>query len=534
LTKEATEPKVFLRESTGLVKNVSALDAISLNLSNMSAGAALATIAFTMVAINTNGTNLVLASVFAFVLSVPQIIVYTMMTRRLPRSGGDYVWVSRSLGGFWGSSLAFMGYVLETLAFLALIALAAVEAVGSVALFFGYTSFTGIALPPTPTFISFGAIPWEQFAVAAVIFAALILVNIFKPKVGFKLVTVLAMFGVATLVIAIFTIIGYGHQGVVNYMNTLNLAAPSAGVTQNVTYTQVASLYHGSSFNFGNTIFLLPFFALFVYPWLNAAPAVGSEIKGKRAIGWNIPISSLVVFIIVTSAFGAMYYAGGLPFINSALSYGPLETFSFNFWTLAMGVSNVAALQWLIGIGWIVWNVSILAYGIIIFSRYIFAMSFDRFLPSSIANISRWGSPVVAHLFDLVVTLGLIGVAAFLYGSFQTLYAATVAAMIYFVAVGVSAVVYAVRKEKGNTKGILAVSGVLMCGVFLFIIYQYFSNPTIWGTSAIVDGIAGYWIAYLYAAASFVAGAIIYLHSKSSLAKKGIDISLAYKEIPPE
>src|SRR5208283_3496570 len=247
-------------------------------------------------------------------------------------------------------------------------------------------------------------------------------------------------------------------------------------------------LYHCSSFNFANTIFLLPFFALFVYPWLNAAPAVGSEIKGKRAIGWNIPISSLVIFIVITSAFGAMYYAGGLPFINAALSYGPLETFSFNFWTLAMGVTGITALQWLIGLGWIVWNVSILAYGIIIFSRYIFAMSFDRFLPSNIANLSRWGSPVVAHLFDLIVTLGLIGVAAFLYGSFQTLYAATVAAMIYFVAVGISAVIYAMRKEKGNTKGILAGSGVLMSCVFLFIIYQYFANPTIWGTSATVGG----------------------------------------------
>ena len=95
-------------------------------------------------------------------------------------------------------------------------------------------------------------------------------------------------------------------------------------MTANITYTQVASLYHGSSFNFAKTIFLLPFFALFVYPWLNAAPAVGSEIKGKRAVGWNIPISSLVVFIIVTSAFGAMYIAGGLPFINAALWTGPL------------------------------------------------------------------------------------------------------------------------------------------------------------------------------------------------------------------
>ena len=527
MAKEALEPKVFLRESTGLVKNVSGLDAISLNLSNMSAGAALATIAFTMLIIKTDGTNLVLASVFAFLLSIPQIVVYTMMTRRLPRSGGDYVWVSRSLGGFWGSSLAFMGYVLETLAFLALIAISAVNAIGSVGLFFGYSNMLGIAVPGNVS----GAIPWEQFVLAAGIFAALILVNIFAPKAGFKLVTVLTMFGVGTLVIAILTLMGAGHQGVVNYMNSIS----SITGDSTLTWSQVASSYSGSSFNFSNTIFLLPFFAMFVYPWLNAAPAAGSEIKGKRAIGWNVPIASLVIFVLVTSAFGAMYYAGGMNFINAALSNPNLVyDFTFNFWTLAMGVTNIVALQWLIGIGWIVWNISILAYGIIIFSRYIFAMSFDRFLPSGLASLSRWGSPIVAHLFDLVVTVGLIGIAAFLYNGFSSLYAATVAAMIYFVAVGVSAVIYAMRKEKGNTKWLLAASGALMAVVFAFIISQYFENPTVWGTGVTVNGIPGYWVAYAYAACSFLAGAAIYLLSKRAHAKKGIDISLAYKEIPPE
>jgi amino acid transporter len=46
------------------------------------------------------------------------VIVYTMMTRRIPRTGGDYVWISRTFGGFWGSSFAFMGYTLETMAYL--------------------------------------------------------------------------------------------------------------------------------------------------------------------------------------------------------------------------------------------------------------------------------------------------------------------------------------------------------------------------------------------------------------------------------
>ncbi|MDA4112607.1 MAG: hypothetical protein OK474_00985 [Thaumarchaeota archaeon] len=45
---DKVKPAVFVRQSTGLVKNVSLLDALTLNMGNMSAGAALATIGFTM------------------------------------------------------------------------------------------------------------------------------------------------------------------------------------------------------------------------------------------------------------------------------------------------------------------------------------------------------------------------------------------------------------------------------------------------------------------------------------------------------
>ena len=105
---------MFVREATGLVKQASFLDSISLNISNMSAGAALGTIGFTMIAIDVSGVNLAYGALIAFALSIPEIVVYTMMSRRMPRTGGDYVWVSRALGGFWGSSLSFMGYTLET------------------------------------------------------------------------------------------------------------------------------------------------------------------------------------------------------------------------------------------------------------------------------------------------------------------------------------------------------------------------------------------------------------------------------------
>jgi len=149
-----TEQKsgVFVRESTGLVKSVSLLDAISLNVSSMSAGAALATIAFTMLLVpnaldSASGINLVYGSIIAFLITIPQMVVYTIMTQRMPRTGGDYVWTSRAFGGFVGSTVAFMGYTVETMAFLALIVIAAVLAIGSVGVSLGYQSFLPLALP---------------------------------------------------------------------------------------------------------------------------------------------------------------------------------------------------------------------------------------------------------------------------------------------------------------------------------------------------------------------------------------------------
>ncbi|MGD0329674.1 MAG: amino acid permease [Nitrososphaeria archaeon] len=515
---------VFIRQSTGLVKNVSFFDAVALNISNMSGGAALATIGLTMVlfpiiGISVTGMNLVYGSILAFLFSIPQIIVYTIMTRRLSRTGGDYIWVSRTLGGMFGSALSFMGYTLETLAYLALIVLSAVFAVGSVGVIMGNGGFLGLALPGSIP----GADTTSQFLLGSLIFLVLVLLNIFKPKAGYKLVSILTIVGVATLLIAVAVILGAGKEGVVSYANSIASSSNNA----NLTYNAISGSYSGTSFDFGATLLLLPFFAIFVYPWLNAGPAVASEIRGRKAIKWNVPLASFIIFALVTGGFAVMYYVGGVPFTNAALS-NPIYVYDnfFNFWTLAMGVTSNVVLQWIIGIGWIVWNLSVLAYGIIVFSRYMFAQSFDRFLPSRLAYISpKYGSPVIVHVVDLVITVGLIGAVSYYYGTLTSLFGAVIASMIYFVFIGLAAAVYGSRKEKGGTKATLIVCGLLQAVVFLFIIYEFLAYSGVWG---------GNILAYGYAAGSFIAGLAIYLTSKWYHAKKGMNIDLAFKEIPPE
>ncbi|MDG6906155.1 MAG: APC family permease [Nitrososphaerota archaeon] len=509
---DESKSDAFVRETTGLVKQVSFLDTLAINISYMSVGAALALIGFTMILLPTvNGVNLVYGSIIAALIAIPQVVVYTIMQRRVSRTGGDYVWLSRSLGGFLGSSLSFMGMTMETMPYLALIALSVVFAIGSVGVAIGNTSFNSLSTS--------GVNPILQFLFASVILVALVLLNIVRPKAGFRIISVFWIVGLSALIISIATLLLAGKTGVVSYIDHLGIA--------NVTYDSVTASYQGSDFNLGNTLLILPFFALFSYPWFNATPSVGSEIKGKRAIAWNAPISLVLTFILVTAPLATMYYVGGFAFTNGALTNASLVyDHSFNFWTLAMGVSGNLVIELIIGLGWILFTTAVLAFGIITISRYLLAQSFDRFLPERLSYVSpKYASPVVAHLVDLVVTVVLIGLASFLYGTISSLYGAIVAAMIYFVFVGLAAVVYAVRHEKQSKKLILAIAGVLQMMVFGYLTYEFFDYHDVWGGNS---------LAYGYIICTFVAGVIIYTISRKMHKKKGVDISLAFKEIPPD
>ena len=507
--------RIFLREATGLTKRVSLLDAVAINVSYMSVGAALALVGFTMLALPTvNGVNLVYGSAIAALLAVPQMVVYTILSRRISRTGGDYVWLSRSLGGFLGSTITFTGITMETMPYLALIALSAVFAIGSVGLSLGFPTMLGLALPGNIS----GADPFAQFLLASAIVIVLVAINIARPRLGFKLISVFWILGLFGISIATMTLLFAGRAGVESYINHLDIP--------NTSFSSIEASYSGSTFDLNATLMMMPYFALFTYPWFQAAPSVGSELSGK-ASRLNVPISLLVAFVVVTIPFASMYYVGGYRFMTAALSNPTLvNNYSFNFWSLAMGVSSNIVQAFLIGLGWILLTIAILAFGVITVSRYMLAQAFDRFLPARLAYVSpKYSSPVVAHLLDLAVTVILIALAAFLYGTISSLYGSAVSSMIYFVFVGIAAVVYAIKKEKKNSKIILAVAGLLQTAVFIYLTSEFLAYPRIWGGNV---------LAYGYIAAAFVLGTLIYKISKTRYAKEGINVDLALKQIPPE
>jgi amino acid transporter len=250
-------------------------------------------------------------------------------------------------------------------------------------------------------------------------------------------------------------------------------------------------------------------------------------VKGRTAIKWNALIASVVTFVLFTAALAAMYYAGGVPFINGALSNPTLVyNYSFNFWILAMGASGNQIIAAILGIGWIVWNIVTIAIIWIVVGRYLLAQSFDRFLPSAVSYVSpRFNTPVRAHLIHFVITIVLTGLAAYYYGTLSALFGVGVAALAYFGIVGISAVVHGLKKETGSIRIGMVISGILAAGAMFYLVSQFFLYAHIWGMNLL----AGYFIL-----AIVIFSIIMYTAEKMHLRAKGIDIGLAFKELPPE
>ncbi len=500
---------VFLRESTGLVKEAGFWDAVSINIANMSIGAALGTAGFTLAALpSVTGVNLVYASLIAFLLSVPQIIVYTLLTTLIPRTGGDYVWLTRAFGprAAWLINGLVMAFVIQALAYYALVATAGVFQLESV-------------LPILGINASFNT--WSMISIAIAFFAIIVIANILGTRYGIRLMTALttvSLLGLIITVIILFTT-----------PKSMAIAAINKLLPSGYTYSSLASSYKGPEFTLSGAFMVIPFFALYVYPWLMAGPAIASEIKGRGAIKYNVPVAALITMVMATIGFEALYYSLGFNFVTAALSNPNINSI-LNYWTIAMVVSNNNVLSWIIGISSVTWYLAILAYGAIVIVRYWFALAFDRVWPSFFAYVSpRFGTPIYAHVTDLAITAMLIALTGIFYGTFTALYGTEVGPLTYLALVGVAAVLIALRKNNelsGEVRTALVVSGILQFLVFVFLDYEFLAYPQIWG---------GNWLAYGVELGAVILGIAAYVIARSIYLKRfGIDISVAYVEIPPE
>ncbi|MCY0860331.1 MAG: amino acid permease [Sulfolobaceae archaeon] len=515
-----TSKSLFIRESSGLIKQVNLIDAVMLNLGNMSVGAAL----FESISpyISPGGV-LWLAALIGLVFAIPQLILYTILTQKIGRTGGDYVWISRALGGGIGSTLA-LAFMLEATAYFALISFFSASSINAVLFTIGTTDkIPGLVYLSNTVFVNpyAGSLTLTQrlifYGISAAAFAILIGLNIVSAKLGYKIVTGLGVFSLLSTVLAMI-VIGINSPDfiakITPFITAANISVPSSVLT--------SKSFLPSSISLTATLALLPLFAIYTYPWMNAGPAVAAELKGQKTLKLNIVLAVLITGVLAIGSFALMDYAAGYNFNLNAY-----PSFIYNFWTAAMAVAGNPVLQWIIGLGSILWNYFILAYGVLVFSRYIFALSFDRVLPEKFTELNRKGSPVYAHSLDLILTLLLLLIPVFSINAALALYGASIVAMLYFVFVSLAGIV--IGKKEGY-RGLL-IAGALSLIYFAYLTYLAATNP-LFGfvtSNGTVNPVTA-----LFVGVGFLGSALVYVVSKHIRMKKGIDLSLVFKEIPPE
>src|SRR5918996_1313240 len=94
------ESGYFTRSSSGLVRGISLSSAVVLNLAFI--GIVQAVLAVTLIPSSFPGANPAIVTLITAVMMLAPYLMYGLFTRLMPRSGGDYVFVSRSLGPWLG------------------------------------------------------------------------------------------------------------------------------------------------------------------------------------------------------------------------------------------------------------------------------------------------------------------------------------------------------------------------------------------------------------------------------------------------
>src|SRR5438128_12403702 len=89
-------PVTFERKATGLVREAGWWDVLVYNVNFISIGL-MAAFLFTVTIPFYPGVNVYVNELVAFALVIPLSFVFAMFAAAMPRSGGDYVYVSRTL-----------------------------------------------------------------------------------------------------------------------------------------------------------------------------------------------------------------------------------------------------------------------------------------------------------------------------------------------------------------------------------------------------------------------------------------------------
>ena len=538
---------LFVRKATGLVRSWSVMDAFvyaffSINLIT------LGLYSFSQMYYFEGGmvNAMIVSAIFIFF----EVVVYAALIAVMPRSGGDYVWQSRVLGGATGFILAVTGwwFILwlwvplygDMLRHIVLVPLLGVFGMKDAALWFagdpnGAFTASILTLAIVSVFIMLGMKTYAKIQKW----------SFYGGVLGLLIVIVLLLTGTPEAFKA----------GLDSNSASMFGTAPGVydAIVQQGTDAGAITPFSGGSLA---AIFLVIPYMVFFNLWPNWGATLYGEVRGatdfKRNVsgmGWALGVTTVLGIILLMAIrktvgwdfyvqAGAAWwnYAWGFTDVAPALPVWPYPALLASFLTTNKLVQVLVLV--LMSLWWFGWSGTVFLSS----TRVIFAAAFDRLLPESVAKVDeRTGTPVNALLLMIIPSVLVSYLFNYNIANFASLtLCSTLVIAVTFLGTTISAIVLPYTKPelykaspiaKYNIAGIpmITVAGVIFGGFLVFLLYQWLFDP---------NGLYGIGLtnksSVIYMLSMYVLAALIYFGFKSYRKGKGIDLDKVQAEIPVE
>jgi basic amino acid/polyamine antiporter, APA family len=526
---------LYVRQSSGLIREFRPADVFVFNTLGYALGLVLAVVP-TFIAALWPEQNVLLVVTIGTVLTVFNAAMYGYLAGIMPRSGGDYVYLSRvvhpSIGftanwGFtWSQFLGLGLYSAFTVNFGIAIALATLgNATGNDTLVDWSVSVGG---------------DWQVFLIGTAILVLVMLVL----SLNTRIVRNIFMIGFIPALLGTFVTIGVllttSKEEFVSKFNAF-MAERADGQT----YQGLIDQASGGGFSVGDATFTGALLALPIGYWIyigfTYSAYIGGEVKQASKTQPRMMLATLAfAYLVYMIAFWRYYDIVGRDFTNSVVFLGddsgiPVSPV-LNFFAGIMTGSTV--LNVIMGVSFILWHALLLFVIAMICTRNIFAWSFDGVAPRQLATVGeRTHAPWVAAI--LITAIAVVLLALYVFTSFFTIVVNYIVIFsVAFWLASFAAILLPYRRRdlfeqapESVRRKILGVPVITLLGVgnlvlFTLILIASFDTPAFSGPTS------GRAIAFVVGI--YVSGFILYFISRAIRQSRGVNLDLLYKEIPPE
>lgn len=539
-----TGHKVFVREATGLVREIGAVETIAFNSGAwMPFFGIMYTLVFTLYAVP--AVDIVLAWSVGAILGLITNVSYGMVMSVFPRSGAAYVAGSRLVHPAWGFMMEGSQWFLQTacgamtVMMLVLSGISpSVAVAGAILNDPGLTAFSTMLMNPMVVLL-----------ISTVVVVVVALVSILGVRVVMRYFLVPAwIIEIVGMVVIAGILAGQSGQGFISAFNNFVIGegGPSGAYSTIISAAKEAGMpatTGASAWQFVLAVGL-SWSAVVGANW--AHPIAGEVRRGSLPRTWMIInlVSAGFTSLLVILTSGLLLGVAGKDFL-AAFNYLsiakpealPIPSFGGAFVALFIGIisPNLFTIA-LIVITAVATVVAILPQFVMITTRPLFAFAFDGLLPRAIADVSdRFHTPVKAiSIWAVVTEVFLVGLAV--PGPFADAYWVLWAAVLGGATIPlgmltVYGVILPFKKKYWETSPLKYHKGTLLITSIIGMIFlEFLAVPAYLLGPGMGSSVSAVQVTILI----FAAALAYFWIARAYRKRQGIDIDLAFKELPPE